>query len=89
MFVEEIYPAEVEKLLTVLEVPSDQIKNTLVKFNDITPTVSHDWGGPVEFATYTNLEIEAYSCVAGDVACNTAPAVPSTADAWSGQINNA
>jgi hypothetical protein len=37
---------------------------------------------------YTNALIEAYSCVAGDVACNAAPAVPSPADAWSGTIIN-
>ena len=43
----------------------------------------------VEMSTYTNSEIESYSCVAGDVACNAAPAVPSPADAWSGTINNA
>jgi hypothetical protein len=40
-------------------------------------------------ATYTNSEIEAYSCVAYDVSCNAAPAVSSPADAWSGTINNA
>ena len=39
--------------------------------------------------TYNNSLQEAYSCVAGDVACNAAPAVPSPADAWSGTINNA
>jgi len=43
----------------------------------------------VEMSTYTRSEIESYSCVAGDVACNAAPAVPSPADAWSGTINNA
>ena len=47
------------------------------------------WSGPVEMPTYTRSEIEAYSCVADDVACNAAPAVPSPADAWSGMINNA
>ena len=47
------------------------------------------WTGPVEMPTYINAQKEAYSCVAGDVACNAAPAVPSPADAWSGQINNA
>ncbi len=47
------------------------------------------WSGPVEMPTYTRSEIEAFSCVAGDVACNAAPAVPSPADAWSGMINNA
>ena len=39
--------------------------------------------------TYTGALIEAYSCVADDVACNAAPANPSPADAWSGTINNA
>jgi hypothetical protein len=43
----------------------------------------------VEMSTYTRSEIESYSCVGGDVACNAAPAVPSPADAWSGTINNA
>ena len=43
----------------------------------------------VEMSTYTRSEIESYSCVAGDVACNAAPAVPSPADAWSNTINNA
>jgi len=43
----------------------------------------------VEMSTYTRSEIESYSCVADDVACNAAPAVPSPADAWSGTINNA
>ena len=38
--------------------------------------------------TYNNSLQEAYSCVAGDVACNAAPAVPSPADAWSGTVNN-
>ena len=42
----------------------------------------------VELPTYTHDEMEAYSCVAGDVACNSAPAVPSPADAWSGTVNN-
>ena len=46
------------------------------------------WSGPVEMPTYNRALQEAYSCVAGDVACNAAPAVPSPADAWSGQINN-
>ena len=41
----------------------------------------------VEMSTYTNSEIESYSCVGGDVSCNDAPAVPSPADAWSGTIN--
>eukprot|EP00281_Chroomonas_sp_CCMP1168_P022467 CAMPEP_0206228972 /NCGR_PEP_ID=MMETSP0047_2-20121206/9447_1 /ASSEMBLY_ACC=CAM_ASM_000192 /TAXON_ID=195065 /ORGANISM="Chroomonas mesostigmatica_cf, Strain CCMP1168" /LENGTH=69 /DNA_ID=CAMNT_0053652237 /DNA_START=40 /DNA_END=249 /DNA_ORIENTATION=+ len=57
-------------------------------FNDNTPTVSHFWTGPVEQATYTNSEIEAFSCAAGDVACNAAPALPSPADSWSGMTNN-
>ena len=43
----------------------------------------------VEMSTYTRSEIESYSCVADDVACNAAPAIPSPADAWSGTINNA
>eukprot|EP00286_Rhodomonas_abbreviata_P007396 CAMPEP_0181318964 /NCGR_PEP_ID=MMETSP1101-20121128/17302_1 /TAXON_ID=46948 /ORGANISM="Rhodomonas abbreviata, Strain Caron Lab Isolate" /LENGTH=69 /DNA_ID=CAMNT_0023426499 /DNA_START=200 /DNA_END=409 /DNA_ORIENTATION=+ len=57
-------------------------------FVDVTPTVSHNWTGPVEVSTYTNSEIESYSCVAEDVACNAAPAVPSQADGWSGYVNN-
>jgi len=57
-------------------------------FNDVTPTVSKFWSGPVEMPSYTHAEMEAYSCVAGDVACNAAPAVPSPADAWSGTVNN-
>jgi hypothetical protein len=39
--------------------------------------------------TYTKSLIEAYSCVAGDVACNAAPLVYSNADSWSGSVNNA
>ena len=39
--------------------------------------------------TYTASEVESFSCVAGDVACNAAPAIFSPADAWSGTINNA
>jgi hypothetical protein len=65
------------------------VKMIVSLYNDVTPTVSKYWEGPVEMATYTNSEIEAYSCVADDVACNAAPAVPSPADAWSGTINNA
>lgn len=42
----------------------------------------------VEMPSYTNAEMEAYSCVAENVACNAAPAVPSPADAWSGTVNN-
>jgi hypothetical protein len=47
------------------------------------------WEGPVELPTYTRAEIEAYSTVADDVSGSAAPAVPSPADEWSGQINNA
>ena len=65
------------------------IRNVTSLFNDTTPTISQYWSGPFEIPTYTRSEIEAYSCVAGDVACNAAPAVPSPADAWSGMINNA
>ena len=65
------------------------IRTATMLFNDVTPTVSQYWTGPVEMPTYTRSEIEAFSCVAGDVACNAAPAVPSPADAWSGMINNA
>ena len=65
------------------------IRNVTSLFNDITPTVSQYWSGPFEMPIYTRSEIEAYSCVACDVACNAAPAVPSPADAWSGMINNA
>ena len=65
------------------------IKMIVSLYNDITPTVSKYWEGPVEMATHTNSEIEAYSCVGGDVSCNYAPAIPSPADAWSGTINNA
>jgi hypothetical protein len=65
------------------------IKMIVSLYNDITPTVSKYWSGPVEMATYTNSEIEAYSCVADDVSCNAAPAFSSPADAWSGTINNA
>ena len=67
----------------------------------LSPLCLH-WRGPVslrlppnmnffavEMSTYTRSEIESYSCVADDVACNAAPAVPSPADAWSGTINNA
>ncbi len=36
-------------------------------YNDITPTVSKFWTGPIETNTYTRSLIEAYSCVAGDV----------------------
>ena len=43
---------------------------------------------PVEMPSYNNALREAYSCVAGDVACNAAPAVPSPADSWSGTVNN-
>ena len=43
---------------------------------------------PVEMPTYNKALREAYSCVAGDVACNAAPAVPSPADSWSGTVNN-
>jgi hypothetical protein len=64
------------------------IRQIVSLYNDITPTVSKGWSGPVEMPSYTNALIEAYSCVAGDVACNAAPAVPSAADAWSGTINN-
>ena len=64
------------------------IRQIVSLYNDITPTVSKGWSGPVEMPSYTNALIEAYSCVAGDVACNAAPAVPSPADAWSGTINN-
>ena len=39
-------------------------------------------------SSYTRAEQEAYSCVAGDVACNAAPMVPSPADVWIGNINN-
>ena len=45
------------------------------------------WDGPVEFETYINAEKEAYSCVAEDVGCNAAPAVPSPADSWEGPNN--
>ena len=45
------------------------IRTFTALYNDITPTVSKYWTGPVEVSTYTNSEIEAYSCVAGDVAC--------------------
>ena len=55
---------------------------------DVTPTISKNWSGPIEIASYTRAEIEAYSCVADDVACNAAPAVPSPADSWSGTVNN-
>ena len=65
------------------------VKMIVSLYNDIIPTVSKYWEGPVEMVTYTNSEIEAYSCVGGDVSCNDAPAVPSPADAWSGTINNA
>ena len=64
------------------------IRTFTALYNDITPTVSKYWTGPVEMSTYTNSEIEAYSCVAGNVACNAAPAVFSPADAWSGTVNN-
>jgi hypothetical protein len=37
--------------------------------------------------TYIHAQQEAYSCVAGNVACNAAPAVPSPADAWHGPNN--
>lgn len=47
------------------------------------------WSGPVEIPTYTRAEIEAYSTVADDVSGSAAPAIPSPADAWSGEINNA
>eukprot|EP00287_Rhodomonas_sp_CCMP768_P006856 CAMPEP_0196717300 /NCGR_PEP_ID=MMETSP1091-20130531/683_1 /TAXON_ID=302021 /ORGANISM="Rhodomonas sp., Strain CCMP768" /LENGTH=69 /DNA_ID=CAMNT_0042057573 /DNA_START=156 /DNA_END=365 /DNA_ORIENTATION=+ len=57
-------------------------------YNQITPTVSKFWSGPVEMSTYTASQIEAFSCVAGDVGCNAAPAVESPADAWSGTVNN-
>lgn len=59
-----------------------------ILFNDVTPTVSKYWEGPVEMAAYTGSEVEAYSCVAGDVACNSAPGIPYPTDAWSGTINN-
>ncbi len=64
------------------------IRTFTALYNDITPTVSKYWTGPVEVSTYTNAEIEAYSCVGGNVACNAAPAVFSPADAWSGTVNN-
>jgi len=56
--------------------------------NAVTPTVSKFWEGPVEMSTYVDSQVEAYSCVAGDVACNAAPATASAADSWSGTINN-
>ena len=43
------------------------IRTVTTLFNDITPTVSKYWSGPVEMATHTNSEIETYSCVADDV----------------------
>jgi len=46
------------------------ISQIVALYNDITPTVSKGWSGPVEMPRYTNALIEAYSCVAGDVACN-------------------
>ena len=64
------------------------IRTFTTLYNDITPTVSKYWSGPVETSTYTNSEIEAFSCVAGSVSCNAAPAVFSPADAWSGTVNN-
>jgi hypothetical protein len=73
----------------LLSIFVQDIRTATMLFNDVTPTVSQYWTGPVEMPTYTRSEIEAFSCVAGDVACNAAPAVPSPADAWSGQINNA
>ena len=38
--------------------------------------------------TYTQSEIESYTCMMDVVPCNAAPAVPSPADAWSGTVNN-
>ena len=39
-------------------------------------------------SSYVDSQVEAYSCVAGDVACNAAPATASAADFWSGTIKN-
>eukprot|EP00285_Hemiselmis_virescens_P010447 CAMPEP_0173382292 /NCGR_PEP_ID=MMETSP1356-20130122/4791_1 /TAXON_ID=77927 ORGANISM="Hemiselmis virescens, Strain PCC157" /NCGR_SAMPLE_ID=MMETSP1356 /ASSEMBLY_ACC=CAM_ASM_000847 /LENGTH=69 /DNA_ID=CAMNT_0014336549 /DNA_START=19 /DNA_END=228 /DNA_ORIENTATION=- len=64
------------------------IRNLALLYNDITPTVSHGWEGPIEMPSYIKCLQEAYSCVADDVACNAAPAVPSKADEWSGMTNN-
>eukprot|EP00277_Geminigera_cryophila_P011808 CAMPEP_0179446186 /NCGR_PEP_ID=MMETSP0799-20121207/29596_1 /TAXON_ID=46947 /ORGANISM="Geminigera cryophila, Strain CCMP2564" /LENGTH=69 /DNA_ID=CAMNT_0021234905 /DNA_START=14 /DNA_END=223 /DNA_ORIENTATION=+ len=64
------------------------IRSITTLYNQITPTVSKFWEGPVEMSTYVDSQVEAYSCVAGDVACNAAPATASAADSWSGTINN-
>ncbi|EKX43518.1 hypothetical protein GUITHDRAFT_110638 [Guillardia theta CCMP2712] len=74
--------------MTVLFRMFQDIRCYVSLFNDVTPTVSKYWSGPVEMSTYTHSEIEAYSCVAGDVACNAAPAVISEAGNWSGTMNN-
>eukprot|EP00286_Rhodomonas_abbreviata_P019175 CAMPEP_0181314974 /NCGR_PEP_ID=MMETSP1101-20121128/15115_1 /TAXON_ID=46948 /ORGANISM="Rhodomonas abbreviata, Strain Caron Lab Isolate" /LENGTH=40 /DNA_ID= /DNA_START= /DNA_END= /DNA_ORIENTATION= len=37
--------------------------------------------------TYTNSETMSHSCVADDVPCNAAPAVPSPANGWFGPNN--
>ena len=52
----------------------------------IDPTRTPNWSGalPTGFPTYYNSETESYSCVAGAVRCNAAPAIPSPADAWTG-----
>jgi hypothetical protein len=60
---------------------------------DVSVNSSHcmircrNWSGPVEMPSYINAQKEAYSCVAGNVACNAAPAVPSPADSWHGPNN--
>ena len=41
----------------------------------------------VEMPSDTNALKEAYSCVAGDVACNAGPAMPSAADSWTDPNN--
>eukprot|EP00284_Hemiselmis_tepida_P006478 CAMPEP_0174925804 /NCGR_PEP_ID=MMETSP1355-20121228/8158_1 /TAXON_ID=464990 /ORGANISM="Hemiselmis tepida, Strain CCMP443" /LENGTH=69 /DNA_ID=CAMNT_0016171761 /DNA_START=42 /DNA_END=251 /DNA_ORIENTATION=+ len=64
------------------------IRNLVSLYNDVTPTKSHFWEGPIELPSYICALKEAYSCVAGDVACNACPAVPSEADKWSGMTNN-
>ncbi|EKX44208.1 hypothetical protein GUITHDRAFT_109995 [Guillardia theta CCMP2712] len=63
-------------------------KSSKPVYNDITPTVSKNWSGPIEMPQYTKALIEAYSCVGGDVGCNAAPANPTAADTWSGTRNN-
>ena len=55
-----------------LAVLLSDIRQFVSLFNDITPTVSKGWVGPVELPSYTRALMEAYSCVAGEGRGSTA-----------------